>query len=142
MAVLDGDAKSFADEVDLLDRHYSAFDFFYLHYKKPDSMGEDRNFIGKVQALAEFDALLPRLVQDDRFSVIAITGDHSTPAVLGRHSEHSVPLAIFARTMKGYDKTQWFTEGECIYGSLGRLRGVELMPILMAKAGKFRKLGA
>jgi 2,3-bisphosphoglycerate-independent phosphoglycerate mutase len=142
MSILDGGAKDLKDEVDLLDKHYADFDFFYLHYKKPDMMGEDKNFLGKVEALAEFDRLLPRLIGDERFSVIAITGDHSTPSVLGRHSEHSVPLAIHARTMKGYNKTQYFTEGECIHGSLGRLRGVELMPILLAKAGKLRKFGA
>lgn len=142
MAILDGRAKNLSDEIDLLDEHYSEFDFFYLHYKKPDSMGEDGNFIGKVEALAEFDALLPRLTASDRFSVIAITGDHSTPSVLGRHSEHSVPLAIHAPTMKGYDKSEWFTEEACIYGSLGRLCGTELMPILMSKAGKLRKFGA
>lgn len=141
MAVLDAEPKNLEDQINVLDAYCDDFNFFYLHYKKPDVMGEDKDFLGKVDAMAEFDKLLPRITEGNRFSVIAITGDHSTPSVLGRHSEHSVPVAINASTMKGYDKTSFFTEGECVHGSLGRLLGIELMPILMSKAGKFRKFG-
>jgi len=147
MAVLDG-AKNFEEEVKLLNEHYGDYDFFYLHYKDPDARGEDGDFLGKVKTLEHFDSLLPQIVSENsakfkkgefKFDVITITGDHATPSVVGAHTHHSVPLAINSNFMKGYDKTKHFTEEQCIYGSLGRLEGIELMPFLLSNARKLNK---
>lgn len=147
MAVLDG-AKNFEEEVKLLNEHYDDYDFFYLHYKDPDARGEDGDFLGKVKTLEHFDGLLPQIISENstkfgkgefKFDVIAITGDHSTPSVVGAHTQHSVPLAINSNFMKGYDTTRHFTEEECISGLLGRLEGIELMPFLLSNARKLNK---
>ena len=87
-----------------------------------------------------FDALLPEILALGP-DVLAITGDHSTPALLKAHSWHPVPLLLKAPYLRA-DEARRFTEREAQRGSLGHLRGVELMPLLLAHAGKLLKYGA
>ncbi len=133
-----GPSTDLKSEIDILKKNFKEFDFFFLHYKDPDLRGEDGDFLGKVKTLEYFDKLFPEIRKLD-FDVLAITGDHSTPSIIGAHSDHSVPIAINSKFMKGFDRSQSFDEEQCIYGSLGRLEGVELMTILLAKARKLRK---
>ena len=81
MDVLDVHGQTIADEVSALERCWNDYDFFYMHVKKTDTCGENGDFDGKVRAIEEVDALLPRLLalQPD---VLVIGGDHSSPAVL------------------------------------------------------------
>ena len=146
MTVLDGVGESdnlsignaFGPEVHILQQNYSCYDFFYVHYKLPDETGIDKDFLGKVDALHQFDAAFPGIAALD-FDVIAVTGDHATPSLLGRHSHHSVPLVIQSTVIKGYDRTQEFTEPACLQGARGFIDGPELMAILLGNAGKLRR---
>ncbi|HTY08136.1 MAG TPA: 2,3-bisphosphoglycerate-independent phosphoglycerate mutase [Candidatus Edwardsbacteria bacterium] len=123
-----------------LQEHYHAHDFFYLHVKKTDTYGEDGNFNAKVQVINELDAALP-MVQKLGPDVLVITADHSTPAMLKGHSWHPVPLLLSARTAQpGW--TEEFTERNCAVGTLGRFPSTDLMPLLLAHAGKLAKFGA
>ncbi len=127
-------------KVKALQAHWNEYDFFYLHFKKTDSTGEDGNFSEKAHKVELFDHLLPELLAL-KPDVLAITGDHSTPSVLKAHSWHPVPLLLHAPLLRN-DPAQRFTEDEAAKGSLGHLRGVELMPLLLAHAGKLQKYGA
>lgn len=143
-----GEPTNFEEEVKILNDIYTKFDFFFLHYKDPDSKGEDKDFLGKVKALEYFDRLLPSIISKDKkefeenkykFDVIAITGDHSTPSYIGTHTHHSVPLAIYSDFMKGFDETEHFDEADCTKGTRGRILGIDLMTILLANAKKLSK---
>ena len=123
-----------------LRQHYEEHDFFYLHVKKTDSAGEDGNFEAKVKAIEEVDARLPQLLSLTP-DVMIVTGDHSTPALLGGHSWHPVPVLLYSRWCRP-DGLNEFSERACRSGSLGRLPAVELMPLAMAYAQKLNKLGA
>lgn len=127
-------------KVRALQENWARYDFFYLHFKKTDSTGEDGNFEEKVRKIELFDQLLPSLLALGP-SVLAITGDHSTPSRMKAHSWHPVPLLLHAPLLRN-DAAQRFTEDEAARGSLGHLRGVELMPLLLAHAGKLQKYGA
>ncbi len=127
-------------KVRALRENWAKHDFFYLHFKKTDSTGEDGNFAEKVHKIELFDHLLPELLAL-KPDVLAITGDHSTPSVLKAHSWHPVPLLLHGPYLRN-DAAQRFTEDEASKGSLGHLRGVELMPLLLAHAGKLQKYGA
>ncbi len=127
-------------KVKALQQSWERFDFFYLHFKKTDSTGEDGNFVEKVHKVELFDHLLPQLLAL-KPDVLAITGDHSTPSRMKAHSWHPVPLLLHAPLLRN-DAAQRFTEDEAAKGSLGHLRGVELMPLLLAHAGKLQKYGA
>ena len=127
-------------KIKALQQNWEGFDFFYLHFKKTDSSGEDGNFAEKVHKVELFDLLLPQLLAL-KPDVLAITGDHSTPSRMKAHSWHPVPLLLHAPLLRN-DPARRFTEDEAAKGSLGHLRGVELMPLLLAHAGKLQKYGA
>jgi 2,3-bisphosphoglycerate-independent phosphoglycerate mutase len=131
---------TFADEVQTLAAHWDAYDFFFLHYKDTDKAGEDGDFPGKVAALERLDAELPA-IEALRPDVLAITGDHASPAVLAAHSWHPVPVLLLGRYAAA-DAVERFSERACVSGSLGRLASHELMPLVMANALRFTKFGA
>jgi len=140
MDMLDDAGETVADEFACLEKHFDDYDFFFLHIKKTDSYGEDGNWDAKVHVIEESDALLPRARALEP-SVLAVTADHSTPCVLKVHSWHPVPVAVAGRWVRP-DAVAAFSERECARGALGRLRGIHLMPILVAHALGLEKYGA
>jgi len=133
-------AIAVADEIDTLAQVWNDYDFFFVHVKKTDSYGEDGNFAAKVHVIEEVDALLPRISALGP-DVLCVTGDHSTPAAMKSHSFHPVPTLISARLVIP-DEAQTFGERACQRGGLGRVRGVDLLPLLLAYAGRLAKFGA
>jgi 2,3-bisphosphoglycerate-independent phosphoglycerate mutase len=127
------------DEIKTLAQYQADYDFFYLHFKEVDKMGEDGNFEGKVKLLEDFDKELPKILELN-FSVLCITSDHSTPALLKSHSWHPNPLLLFGRTCRT-SKIKEFNERTCAYGGLGILKATEVMPLLLASALKLKKFG-
>jgi 2,3-bisphosphoglycerate-independent phosphoglycerate mutase len=117
-----------------------AYDFYFLHIKETDSSGEDGDFDRKVNALEELDKLVPRVTNVGP-DVLVVTGDHSTPAVMGTHSWHSVPVMIHSKYTR-VDQVKSFDEDACLQGSLGLRPAVHLMGLALAHAGRLRKYGA
>ncbi len=142
MDVLDVQGEGDAPEgkVAALQANWDKYDFFYLHFKKTDSTGEDGDFHEKSHKVEIFDELLPELLAL-KPDVILITGDHSTPAVMKAHSWHPVPVLLHGPVMRN-DVGQRFTEDEALKGALGTLKGNDLMTLAMAHAGKLQKYGA
>jgi len=129
-----------ASEFDALEQHFADFDFFFLHIKKADSYGEDGNWDAKVHVIEEGDAQIPR-ARALQPAVLCVTGDHSTPCVLKQHSWHPVPVALWGNWMRP-DDVKTFGERACARGALGRIRGIHLMPLLVAHALGLEKYGA
>ena len=67
---------------------------------------------------------------DMKETVIAVTADHSTPCQLKSHSDDPVPLLISGGSVKP-DSTQSFSEKVCQSGKIGKINGVQLMPMLI-----------
>lgn len=128
------------DELRTLSRNYDQHDFFYVHFKATDRAGEDGDFDAKVAALEELDRRIPHFLNFHP-DVFIVTGDHSTPAILKGHSWHPVPFLLWSRWSRSAGVSR-FTERECAQGSLGRMRAVDLMPLAMANALRFKKFGA
>ncbi|MBI2886445.1 MAG: 2,3-bisphosphoglycerate-independent phosphoglycerate mutase [Chloroflexi bacterium] len=132
--------KDIHEEMALAGRLWQDYDFFYVHFKRADSAGEDGNFDAKVQALEEVDAALPAL-RALRPDVLIVTGDHATPSVLKAHSWHPVPLALHT-PWRYPDGVRAFSERDCREGDLGRFAATDVMPLAMAHAMKLVKFGA
>lgn len=118
------------------------YDFYYLHIKDTDKLGEDGNFDGKVKMIEEIDKLIPEVLSLNP-DVLVITGDHSTPAVNKGHSWHPVPVVIWSKeppTPK--NNVAKFTEQEFSRGMLGTVYMTKILPLAMAYAGKLDKYGA
>ena len=105
-----------------------------------DAAGEDGDFQKEVKVIEDVDRLL-LLVTGLEPDVLAVIGDHSTPAVLKSHSWHPVPIVLFARWCRA-DRVREFSEPACLYGGLGRFPAVHVMPLVMANARKLKKFGA
>ena len=132
--------RGVAEEVAALPTQMARHDFAFLHVKKTDSAGEDGDFDRKVAVIEEVDALIPAILISG-VEVLAITGDHSTPAQMLAHSWHPVPVVIWGGTAAA-DRLGGFDEVYCRQGSLGRFDAKFLMPQLLASAGRLTKYGA
>lgn len=132
--------ETIADEIEALEKNWSAYDFFYVHVKKTDSAGEDGDFDRKVHVIEDVDSQIPRILALSP-DVLAISGDHSTPAVLKSHSWHPVPVLLASEYARSIGQAA-FGESACATGTLGRFPAKELMPMLLAHALRFGKFGA
>jgi len=133
--------STWEDELHTLADNFGNFDFFFLHFKQTDSAGEDGDFDRKADFIEKFDALLPQIL-DLKFDVIAITGDHSTPALLAGHSWHPNPFLLHAPATARTEGEPGFSERRCARGILGHLNSLEVMPLLLAHARRLKKFGA
>jgi 2,3-bisphosphoglycerate-independent phosphoglycerate mutase len=128
------------EEVETLKRYFDRYDFFYLHFKKPDMAGEDGNFRLKVKTIEEIDRLIPSILKL-KPDVLVITGDHSTPSLLKSHSWHPNPILLHSRYIRP-DNIRRFTERYCQRGQLGRFPALDIIPLMLANGLKLKKFGA
>jgi len=140
MDVLEVKDNSIESEIETLKREYVNYDFIYLHVKKTDSYGEDGNFDGKVCVIEEFDNLVPEIMSL-KPDVFVVTGDHSTPSTMKAHSWHPVPILINSDYPR-LGSASGFSENSCNNGSLGTIKAIEIMPLLLAHADRLKKFGA
>ena len=129
-----------AEEFKTVAEHWADHNFFYIHVKKTDSMGEDGNFDGKVHVIEETDAALP-LLTALKPDVLVITGDHSTPAAFQSHSWHPVPTLLASRWCRREAAIK-FGERSCRSGTWGEFHATSIMPEAMGHAGKLARYGA
>jgi 2,3-bisphosphoglycerate-independent phosphoglycerate mutase len=117
-------------------------EFVFVHVKAVDICSHDGDFRGKVSTIERADAMLGIIMDGARDeAVVAVTGDHTTPSMEGEHSGDPVPLVV--RGPGAFvDGVKRFGELEASRGYLGRIRGMDLMPILVDLAGRSRKYGA
>jgi 2,3-bisphosphoglycerate-independent phosphoglycerate mutase len=135
-----GEAKTLAEQLDVLAGCWNDYDFFFLHFKYTDSTGEDGAFAKKVERIAELDAAIPK-IEALKPEVLIVTGDHSTPSLLKSHSWHPVPTLLVADTCRP-DGLTAFSERDCLRGGFGIFPAKHLMLLAMAHAQRLGKYGA
>jgi 2,3-bisphosphoglycerate-independent phosphoglycerate mutase len=141
MEILDFEGERPEDEFSALSARWDDFDFAFIHIKATDSRGEDGDFEGKASVIEEVDRQLGQLM-DLNPAVLAVTGDHSTPARMRSHSWHPVPLLLWAPETVRPDESQVFGERACARGGLGTIPAKSLMALLLGHAGRLHKFGA
>lgn len=134
--------ETFDDMWKQLKANYDGYDFFFIHFKKTDSYGEDGNFDAKMHMIEQVDAWSARLQQLNP-DLLVITGDHSTPSLLKSHSWHPVPAILWSKAQYARaDEVREFGENQCARGYLGRMPMKNIILIAMANALRFNKFGA
>jgi 2,3-bisphosphoglycerate-independent phosphoglycerate mutase len=135
-----GRPTTLADELQILHDAWSEYDYFFLHHKGTDSAGEDGDRPRKIAAIEQLDAVVPELraLGPD---VIVVSGDHSTPTQMAAHSWHPVPALLWSGRC-GRDDVESFGERRCRHGGLGLRPTKDLMPLMLANAGRLQKYGA
>ncbi len=118
-------------------------DFVFLHVKGADNASHDGNLEQKLEMIRKIDRMVGVLTGRLQTSeiIIAITADHATPVIGKHHTGDPVPVLISGEGVV-QDGVQRFAERYCLRGGLGRIRGVDLMPIVMNLIGKTKKFGA
>jgi 2,3-bisphosphoglycerate-independent phosphoglycerate mutase len=141
MEVIEFEGEHLEDEITAAKNNWDDYDFFFIHIKKTDSMGEDGNFDGKVNIIESVDRAIPYLLslQPD---VLVVTGDHSTPSLLKSHSWHPVPLLFWTKSTHMPDSQTHFGERSCAQGGLGTIPATDIMPLALGHAGRLAKYGA
>jgi 2,3-bisphosphoglycerate-independent phosphoglycerate mutase len=114
------------------------YDFVFMHVKAPDSAAHDGDFDKKKKALELLDKVIPILEKTG--ACLIITGDHSTPCSLKKHTGHEVPIIVHGGERK--DGVKKFDEISCGQGGLGHVRGKEMIPLILNITGRAEKYGS
>ena len=118
-------------------------DLVVLHVKATDVASHDGNVKQKIELIEKFDQLLGYILNnvDLDSTYVAVTADHTTSSTTRNHEGDPVPVAITGPYVRR-DEVKEFDKRVCSRGGLNRIRGMDLMPILMNLIGKTRKFGA
>jgi 2,3-bisphosphoglycerate-independent phosphoglycerate mutase len=107
------------------------YDALYVHIKGPDVPAHDGRAEDKRDVIAAIDAgfFAEVLASIDASTIVAVTADHSTSCVRRAHTAEPVPLVVSGGPVRP-DGSDAFGERACATGSLGHLRGVQILPRL------------
>jgi 2,3-bisphosphoglycerate-independent phosphoglycerate mutase len=119
------------------------YDLIFLHVKATDVASHDGNAEQKVKVIEKIDEMLGCMLDkiDLDSTYLAVTADHTTSTLTGRHEGDPVPVAMMGPYVR-CDDVEKFDERSCAMGGLNRIRGVDLMPILMGLLGRTKQFGA
>lgn len=119
-----------------------SYDLVVVNVKAPDLCGHDGNASEKIKVIERIDQMMGHLKAHlGPDVVVALTADHSTPVAVKDHSGDPVPVTIFGEGIR-VDEIPHFDERSAARGALGRIRGQDLMPILMDQSNRIEKFGA
>lgn len=121
-------------------KELETMDFVLMNIKGADESGHDGLADQKKAFIEKIDPLLEPLL-DLKDTIIIITGDHSTPVCIEDHSADPVPVIIRGDGVRTDDVVR-YDEFSCAKGGLGRIRGVDLLPIALDLVNKSHKFGA
>jgi 2,3-bisphosphoglycerate-independent phosphoglycerate mutase len=118
-------------------------DFCLLHVKGADNASHDGNLEEKISMIERIDSMVGYILDDVNLeeTYIAITSDHASPLSVRNHSGDPVPVVILGPEVIR-DSVEVFSERSCCMGGLGRIKGSDLIHILMNYLGKIKKFGA
>jgi len=119
--------------------NFDKYDFFFVHIKGTDSASHDGDFDLKKKMIERIDSEFISEIKD-LDCIKLLTGDHSTPVRLARHSSDPVPLLFWSNDVRK-DNVKKFDEISCAEGGLGHVKGVDLMKIILDYMNKGEKFG-
>jgi 2,3-bisphosphoglycerate-independent phosphoglycerate mutase len=125
--------EQYAAWADLAAEALGGYDALYIHIKGPDVPAHDGRAQDKLEVIEDIDQsffaeLLARIPMGR--TVLAVTADHSTSCLRKAHTADPVPLLVAGPGVAS-DATGGFGERAARNGSLGVLRGVEIVPRLI-----------
>ncbi len=117
-------------------------DVVVISIKAPDIAGHDGKPDEKARVIERIDRSLGPLRQAFREDwVFGVTADHSTPSATGDHSADPVPFLAYTEGMRR-DEVKVYDEITVAEGSLARIRGRHVLPLLLDLANRTKKFGA
>lgn len=150
--IIKGIARLAGMEVIEVERDYSArikqglkvlkdYDFLLMNIKEPDEASHDRNAKRKIQLIEEIDRALKPLLEFSRENYVLLLSDHTTSLSYGDHTGDSVPVVLCGPEVRA-DDVEKFDERSVVKGGLSRIRGQDLIPLLLDLMNRSEKFGA
>ncbi len=109
-------------------------DFVYLHVEAIDECSHMGDLSLKMRAIADFDSKIVAPVMkalENEPVIFAVLPDHPVPIKLRQHTTTPVPVAVCGPGINP-DGIRRFTESEALKGSLGLMKGDQLMRMVMS----------
>ncbi|MEW6188953.1 MAG: alkaline phosphatase family protein [Actinomycetota bacterium] len=121
-----------------------AYDFVHIHTKTIDDAAHTKDPTFKKSIIEDVDKSFNYLFSSQNLiqnSLIIVTSDHSTPS-RGEliHSGGPVPIAIVGENVRR-DGVEKFSELACAQGGLRRIRGTDLMNIILDLTDRVKYYG-
>ncbi len=116
------------------------YDFILINIDGADEAGHDGNLQEKIKFIEKVDAVVEKIRQIPETYFI-LTADHSTPISVMDHTGDPVPIVINGPEIR-VDEVEKFNENSATKGGLCRIRGSDVMNILLDLMNKSEKFGA
>jgi 2,3-bisphosphoglycerate-independent phosphoglycerate mutase len=135
---VDTDLDSIAQSI--IENTSNEYNFLLINIDGADEAGHDGNLQEKVDFIEKVDAVIGEVMKiPDTYFIL--TADHSTPISVMDHTGDPVPLVINGPEIR-VDDVEKFDERSATKGGLCRIRGSDIMNILMDLMNKSEKFGA
>jgi len=110
----------------------SDYDFVLLHLEAADEASHDGNIQLRVDVIKKIDAMVGRILDNVNLNdtLVVLLSDHVTSTQFRQHTADPVPIAI-ANTKIPKDGVTKFSEKAATAGSLRRIQGKDVMPLIM-----------
>jgi 2,3-bisphosphoglycerate-independent phosphoglycerate mutase len=123
------DKNDMAEKANLFSSELRDGTVVYVHIKGPDEFGHDGDARGKKRSIESIDSGFFSSVLGHAEEIrLAVSCDHATPCTLKMHSADPVPLLV---TSESGGEGKRFTEANSRHGSLGHLKGSEVLRLVM-----------
>ena len=119
----------------------SDYDFFLVNIDGADEAGHDGNMEEKLKFIEKVDKVVMSKLKNLEDVYLILTADHSTPISVMNHSGDPVPMIIIGPEVR-VDDVDKFSEVDAAKGGLSRIRGSDVMNILMDLMNNSHKFGA
>ena len=119
----------------------SSHDFFLINIDGADEAGHDGNFKEKLSFIEKVDKVVMSELLKLEDVYILLTADHSTPISVKNHSADPVPVLIRGPEVRVDDVSE-YNEIAVARGGLSRIRGADVMNIMMDLMNYAHKFGA
>ncbi len=133
---LDNIVDTIIDQVENTDHN-----FFLVNIDGADEAGHDGNAQEKLEFIEKVDKVVMSKLKDLEDVYLILTADHSTPISVMNHSGDPVPMIIMGPEVRTDDVCK-FSEVDAAKGGLCRIRGSDVMNILMDLMNNSHKFGA
>ena len=116
------------------------YDFILINIDGADEAGHDGKLEEKLDFISRVDEVVGKVLKiDDAYFIL--TADHSTPISVMDHTGDPVPLVIKGPEVR-VDQVEEFNERSATVGGLCRIKGSDVMNILMDLLNRSNKFGA
>jgi len=123
----EGLVKACKFSIQTIKNNYKKYDYAYIHIKETDLPGHDNKPLEKKEMIEYIDQtlfnFLRKFAPQNKIKII-VTGDHSTPCKLKKHSADPLPVLFYNDSIP---REKHFSEASARIGSLGRIEGKDLL---------------